>query len=105
MCRRCRHVRLHTRGRCRVMRWTSYWTKAFDEGRHIDGRHGAEYVARVFQLERISGVPVMPHACGRKRYLYLAVVNNGGVSQAVGVYGTVMKAKREAERALRGVAL
>lgn len=105
MCRRCRHVRLHNHGRCCVMRWTSYWTKAFDEGRHIDGRHGAEYVARVFQLERISGVPVMPHACGRKRYLYLAVVNNGGVSQAVGVFGTVMKAKREAERALPGVAL
>lgn len=87
------------------MRWTSYWTKAFKEGRHIDCRRGAEYVARVFQLERISGVPVMPHTCGRKRYLYLAVVNNGGVSQAVGVFGTVMKAKREAERALRGVAL
>jgi len=87
------------------MRWTSYWTKAFDEGRHIDGRRGTEYVARVFQLERISGIPVMPHTCGRKRYLYLAVVNNCGVSQAVGVYGTVMKAKREAERALRRVAL
>lgn len=87
------------------MRWTSYWTKAFDEGRHIDCRLDGEYVARVFQLERISGVPLKPHTCGRKRYVYLAVVNNGGVSQAVGVYGTVMKAKREAERALRGVAL
>lgn len=105
MCRRCRHVRHLHYGRCRVMRWTSHWTRAFAEGRHIDGRRGAEYVARVFQLERISGVPVMPHACGRKRYLYLAVVNNGGVSQAVGVFGTVMKAKREAERALQGVAL
>ena len=36
MCRRCRHVRLHNHGRCRVKRWTSYWTKAFDEGRPFD---------------------------------------------------------------------
>lgn len=104
MCRRCRLAHHRHHRRCRVMRWTSYWTRAFGEGRHMDGRLDGEYVARVFQLERVSGVPVMPHACGRKRYLYLAVVNNGGVSQAVGVFGTVTKAKREAERALRGVA-
>jgi len=83
-----------------VTRWTSYWTKAFDEGRPIDGRRGAEYVARVFQLERIVGVPVMPHACGRQRRLFLAMACLRGKWMVVGVYGTSGAAKWACERAL-----
>lgn len=82
------------------MRWTSYWTKAFDEGRHMDGRRGAEHVARVFQLERIVGFPVMPHRCGRQRRLFLAMACLRGKWMVVGVYGTSGAAKWACERAL-----
>lgn len=85
------------------MRWSSYWTKSFAEGRHIDGRHGGDIVARVVALQQISDIPVMPHACGRKRYLYLAMANRGRGWEAVGIFGTANKAKRETEWALREV--
>lgn len=82
------------------MRWTSYWTKAFDEGRHIDGRRDGEYVARVFELEWIAGLPVMPHRCGRQRRLYLAMSCLRGKWMVVGVYGTSGAATRACERTL-----
>ena len=83
-----------------MRRWTSYWTKAFDEGRHIDCRRDGEYVARVFELERIVGFPVMPHRCGRQRRLYLAMACLTGKWIVVGVYGTSGSATRACERAL-----
>ncbi len=82
------------------MRWTSYWTKAFDEGRHMDGRLDGEYVARVFELERLVGLPVMPHRCGRQRRLFLAMACLRGKWMVVGVYGTSGAAKWACERAL-----
>jgi hypothetical protein len=82
------------------MRWTSYWTKAFDEGRHMDGRLDGEYVARVFELERLVGFPVMPHRSGRQRRLYLALACPRGKWMVVGVYGTSGAAKWACERAL-----
>ncbi|MCC6661894.1 MAG: hypothetical protein IT437_13525 [Phycisphaerales bacterium] len=83
-----------------MMRWTSYWTKAFDEGRHMDGRLDGEYVARVFELERLVGLPVMPHRCGRQRRLFLAMACLRGKWMVVGVYGTSGAAKWACERAL-----
>lgn len=82
------------------MRWTSYWTKAFDEGRHMDGRLDGEYVARVFELERLVGLPVMPHRCGRQRRLFLAMACLRGKWMVVGVYGTSGAAKWACERTL-----
>ena len=82
------------------MRWTSYWTKAFDEGRHMDGRLDGEYVARVFELERLVGLPVMPHRCGRQRRLFLAMACLRGKWMVVGMYGTSGAAKWACERAL-----
>jgi hypothetical protein len=82
------------------MRWSGYWTKAFDEGRHMDGRLDGEYVARVIALERLSGMPVMPHRSGRKRRLYLAMVCLRGEWMVVGVYGSSRSAKRWCERTL-----
>lgn len=82
------------------MRWTSYWTKAFDEGRHMDGRLDGEYVARVFELARLVGLPVMPHRCGRQRRLFLAMACLRGKWMVVGVYGTSGAAKWACERAL-----
>jgi hypothetical protein len=82
------------------MRWSGYWLKAFNEGRHIDGRLNGEYVARVIAIERLSGMPVMPHRCGRERRLYLAIVCLRGKWIVMGVYGTSRSAKRACERAL-----
>lgn len=82
------------------MRWTSFWTKAFDEGRHMDGRLDGEYVARVFELERLVGLPVMPDRCGRQRRLFLAMACLRGKWMVVGVYGTSGAAKWACERAL-----
>lgn len=82
------------------MRWTSYWTKAFDEGRHMDGRLDGEYVARVFELERLVGLPVMPHCCGRQRRLFLAMACLRGKWMVIGVCGTSGAAKWACERAL-----
>jgi hypothetical protein len=82
------------------MRWTAYWTKAFDEGRHINGYRRGDYVARVIVLERLSGMPVMPHRCGRQRRLYLAMACLRGECVIVGVYGTSRSAKWACERAL-----
>jgi hypothetical protein len=82
------------------MRWTSYWTKAFDEGRHINGHRNGEYVARVIAIERLSGMRVMPHRCGSQRRLYLAMACLREEWVIVGVYGTSRSAKRACERTL-----
>lgn len=82
------------------MRWSAYWTKSFADGRHVDGHRGGELVARVFALDRISGVPIMPHASGRTRRLYLAMACLRGAWAVVGVYGTSWSAKRACERTL-----
>ena len=84
------------------MRWSCYWVKAFDEGRHIDGRRDGELVARVVALREISDVPVMPHPCGRQRCLFLAMADRGKGWEAVGIFGTAKKAMCKAEQSLRG---
>ena len=83
-----------------MLKWDRSWTRAFIEGRHIDGRSSTQLVARVVALRQSSAVPIMPHPCGRERRLFLAMANRGQGCEAVGVYGTAKKAKHEVERSL-----
>lgn len=82
------------------LRWTPYWTRAFDPGRHIDGYCGTDRVARVVELERTETLPIMPHPSGRARRLFLAIANCGRGWEAVGAYASAAKARRECERML-----
>lgn len=82
------------------LRWTTYWTRAFDQGCHIDGFRGADRVARVVELEQIESLSIMPHTSGRARCLYLALAKCDRGWEVVGVYASAAKARRECERAL-----
>jgi len=84
-----------------VLKWDRSWTRAFIEGRHLDGRRSTQLVARVVALQQIASVPIMPHPCGRERRLYLAMANQGQGWEAVGVYGSAGSAKRWCERTLK----
>lgn len=87
-----------------MLRWTPYWTFAFTEGPHIDASRDGLRVARVVACRRIETLPVVPHPSGRERRLYLAMVNRGRGWEAVGVYASASKARRECAKALGEVA-
>lgn len=85
-----------------MLKWDRCWISAFLEGPHMDGWRGGHRVARVVAMRKVSSVPVMRHQSGRDRRLYLAMVNRGAGWEVVGIFGAANKARRDAERALRG---
>jgi hypothetical protein len=87
-----------------VLKWTPYWVSAFEHGPHVDGRRDGEWVARVVKCRRVEGLPVMPHLSGRRRQLYLSLVDGGRGWHAVGVYATAHRARSECAKSLGEVA-
>lgn len=82
------------------LRWTTYWTRAFDEGCHIDGYRATERVARVVEMEQIESLPIMPHLSGRARRLFMAMAKCDRGWEVVGIYASAAKARRECEQVL-----
>jgi hypothetical protein len=87
-----------------ALRWANYWTVSFDQGPHMDARRGDERVARIVDLKRIERMPIMPHPGGRRRRLFLAIVNRGHGWGVVGMFANANKAKLECAKALEEVA-
>jgi hypothetical protein len=88
----------HTR-----IRWDGRWINHFDIGPHKDAYQGGRHAARIIECRRLAGYDVLPHPSGRRRRLYLALARVGGTWGTLGVYKSQRTAKREVERALRGL--
>lgn len=87
-----------------MLRWTPYWTSAFCQGPHVDAWRDGLRVARIVACRRIETIPVMAHSSGQEGRLFLAMANRGRGWEAVGVYASAGKARRECANALGEVA-
>ncbi len=80
------------------------WTgpvRAFAEGLHYDGLLAGVRVARVVACRTLDGLPVLPYPSGRRRRLYLALVDVGGARGIVGVFKSLQAARRACAERIR----